>query len=437
MKRDLYAFSILFPITLLLSACRPDMQSTLEPEGFPEPTISTLAATPDLPAVESIQLYTTQNNLLGNHLIQGSLDLPNASTTDIPLDGTPVWLTSAPFGDGALFAVVLENGQTQAFAVTGQTHEPIEISPAQLPAGMPPLLAVLDGEAQLTAPPQDASLLTNPLLVADRLVYIAANGDLVLSDSTSQNRLPVNALLDARLLLDERNRLLLLSGPTNRYKHGVLGDELEASGITLIETAPELRVIRNIPIEAPDVVEGISPIWADLDEDGQREIVVTLSNNQGGARIAVFREDGSLLAESPPIGQGYRWRHQVAVAQFQPDQPPLIVSIRTPHIGGVVEFFQLIAGRLEPVRETGGFSAHSLGSRNLDSAVAGDFNNDGIAELLAPEQSHTALGIIAFDGTLATTPLDGILTSNLSVTNNEGKIFIGAGTPGNLRIWSP
>jgi hypothetical protein len=437
MKRDFDVISILFLITLFLSACRPDVQRTLETAVLSEPTTAILSGTPDLPTGETTQIYTTQNNLLGNHLVEGSIDLHNASITDIPLDGTPLWLASAPFEEGAIFAVVLENGQTQAFLMQGRSYQSYQIAPVQLPAGMPPLLAVSDGNAQLSVPPPDASSLTNPLWVNGRLLYIGANGDLVSSDSIAQTRLPVQALPDARLLLDESNRLLLLTGPTNRYDHGVLGDKMEASAITLVETEPELRVVRNIPIEAPDVVEGISPIWADLDEDGQREIIVTLSNNQSGARIAAFREDGSLLAESPPIGLGQRWRHQIAVARFDPDQQPLIVSIRTPHIGGVVEFFQLISGRLEPVREAGGFSAHTIGSRNLDAAVAGDFNNDGIPKLLAPDQTHTTLGVIAFDGTLTTVSLDGTLTSNLSVTNNDGHLFIGAGTPGNLRVWSP
>ena len=437
MKRDLHVIIILFLAALLVSVCNPQFERTPTSAVLSEPTVINLAVTPELPAGESIQINTTQNDLTGNRFIDGSIDLQNASIINIPLNGTPLWLASSPFEDGALFAAVLENGQTQAFLIKGQTYEQYDILPAQLPAGMPPLLFVSDGQAQLIVPSQDASPFTHPLLIDNKLVYISTGGDLVITDSNSQTRLPVNALPDARLLLDEKKRLLLLSGPTNRYDHGVLGDEMEASSITLIETEPELRVIVNIPIDPPDVVEGISPIWADLDEDGEREIIVTLSNPQGGARIAAYRQDGSLLAESPSIGLGYRWRHQIAVAGFEPGRPPLLVSIRTPHIGGVVEFFQLNAGRLDPVRETAGFSAHTIGSRNLDSAVAGDFNNDGTPELLAPDQTHTSLGVISLDGILIIVPLDGVLTSNLSVTDNHGTLYVGAGTLGNLRIWSP
>lgn len=166
---------------------------------------------------------------------------------------------------------------------------------------MPPLLAISDDLAQLVIAPQDASSLSNPILIEGTLVYIAANGDVVSHESTSQTRLPIDALPDARILLDEGQHLLVLTGPTNRYDHGVLGDDLEASRITLIETKPEPRVLLTIPIEAPDVIEGISAIWADLDQDGIREIIVSLSNDQSGARLAAFREDGTLFAEGAAV----------------------------------------------------------------------------------------------------------------------------------------
>jgi hypothetical protein len=302
---------------------------------------------------------------------------------------------------------------------------------------MPPVLEVSENGIQLITPPFDASPLTHPISLNGMLVYIASNGDLVMSGSESQTRLPINALPDSRILVDDTNRLVILTEPTTRYDHGIAGDEFEASAIVIVETEPEFRVIQTIPIEAPDVIEGISAIWADIDNDGTRDIIITLSNNQNGSRIVAYREDGTLLAESDPIGLGYRWRHQIAVAAFEPNKPPLLVDVRTPHIGGIVEFLQFTDGKLEVVQEIRGFSTHSIGSRNLDSALAGDFNNDGIIEMLAPDQEHINLGIISLDGVIDTIPLDDVLTSNLSATSIDGKLYIGAGTPDNLRIWIP
>jgi len=418
-----------------LSGCIPaDKSVTVEPTPSEPMATMVVPATQVSTFIENPQLQnTTQNNLTGNHFIKGSLDIQNASFIDIPLDGKPVWLVSTPWMNGVIFVAVMEDGRAQAFKFMEQTYETTEITPAQLPAGMPPLLITSNNKPQLVSPPIDASLLTNPILVGDYLVYIASNGDLVINDA----RLSVNALPDSRILVDENIHLLVLSDPTTRYDHGVVGDELEASAITLIETEPEIRVIRTIKIQEPDVIEGISAIWADINNDEYGDIIVTLSNNQTGARIVAFNEDGSLLAESDPIGLGYRWRHQLAVAEFEADKPPFLVSVRTPHIGGIVEFFQYNNGRLEIVKEIKGFSAHSIGSRNLDSAIAADFNNDGIVELLAPDQPYTSLGVISINGVLATIPLKDVLTTNLSGTEVGGKLYVGAGTQGNLRIWVP
>jgi len=422
-------------VNIINSGCTPEGQNVVVEMSPAEPTTVILQPAIEVtpPSYMNQTQMSTQNDLSGNHYITGKMDIQTASVIDIPLKGIPIWLVGAAMDDGALFVAVMEDGKASAFKVKGQAYEPAEIMPAQLPAGMPPLLITSNNKSQLVSPSNDASLLTNPILFGGKLVYIASNGDLAIKDA----RLPVNALPDSRILVDENNRLLVLSEPTTRYDHGVVGDELEASAITLLETEPEIRVIRTIIIHEPDVIEGISAIWADINNDGNRDIIVTLSNNQTGARISVFNEDGTLLAESDPIGLGYRWRHQLAVAQFDADKPPLLVSIRTPHIGGIVEFFQYNNGKLEIVKEIKGFSTHSIGSRNLDSAIAADFNNDGIVELLAPDQSHTSLGVVSINGVLTTIPLNDVLTTNLCATVFERKLYVGAGTQGNLRIWAP
>ena len=209
--------------------------------------------------------------------------------------------------------VALEDGRVQAFsALEGRISE-IEITPKKLPPGMPPLLEVLAGQPRLVVPPAaDASPLTAAAALdarAGRLVYIAQNGDLVVWERGEVARLAVDALPDARLLVDERRRILFLSKPTSRYDHSVLGDGLEAASITLVETEPGARVLNSIHVDPPDVFEGIAPIWADLNGDGEREIIATRSDAEKGARVVVFNEDGEMVASGPSIGRGYRWRN--------------------------------------------------------------------------------------------------------------------------------
>lgn len=422
---------IIFVLIFLITACGSTNESGTE-------TISPNSETPYTPIiVEGADVFTTQNNLSGNHVIGGATNLTNAAVLDIPLDAKPIWLVSAPFKGDVVFVAVMYDGKVSAFKISGDSYEPFDISPSQLPAGMPPTLIVTSDSIQLITPPNDASPISSPIIVADKLIYIATNGDLVMSGSESQTRLPINALPDSRILVDDENRLVVLTQPTTRYDHGIAGDEFEASAIALVETAPEIRAIKTIPIEAPDVIEGVSVIWADIDNDGARDIIVTLSNSQSGSRIVAYLEDGTLLAESDPIGLGFRWRHQIAVAVFAPDQPPMLVDVRTPHIGGIVEFLKFKDGKLEVVYETRSFGTHTIRTRSLDSALAGDFNNDGIIELLAPDQGHSNLGIISLDGLIASLPLDDVLTSNLSAADLDGKLYLGAGTEGNLRVWIP
>ena len=106
----------------------------------------------------------------------------------------------------------------------------------------------------------------------------------------------MDALPDARLLVEEQERVLLLTTPSSRYPHGIAGDQVEATEITLLETRPSLKAVTRISIPGQRVVEGISPIWADLNGDGQREIFVTISDGEQSAQVVVYSESGDQLA---------------------------------------------------------------------------------------------------------------------------------------------
>ena len=380
----------------------------------------------------------------GNRLAAGRGGLPAAEVLDIALDGLPVWVVAAPAGRGSAWMVALEDGRVQTFRVVDGRSAPVPLEASILPVGTPPVLAIEEDLRPRLANVVggDASALSHPVLLADeRLVYIAADGDLVLLDSGGSQRLGINALPDARILVDEDERLLLYTRPTTRYDHAVLGDGLEAQSAVLVETAMGLQVALQIDFEP--VAEGIAPLWADLDGDGQREIVATLSDAERGARIAVFTADGLLLAEGPPIGQGLRWRHQLAIATFAGDGIAEIAVVRTPHIGGSVEFYRRRGAVLDIATQLSGYSSHALGSRNLDMALAGDFDGDGDLELLLPTQDFARLGAVertAFGSRVAwEIEVGGSLTTNLAaVQQADGGLLVGVGHEGEvLRIWLP
>jgi hypothetical protein len=264
----------------------------------------------------------------------------------------------------------------------------------------------------------------------------------VLWENAEIARLAVDALPDARLLVDEDDRVLLITGPTERYDHGVLGDVLEATAITLIETQPYLRVAAIIPVVTPAVIEGIAPIWADVTGDGAREIIVTISDRLSGGRLVVYDEAGQVVASGPAIGLGYRWRNQMALVPG-PGGAREIVDVLTPHINGVVEFYQMQSSRLDIVAQAPGYTSHVIGSRNLDMGLAGDFDGDGLVEVVLPNQALTSLGAVRHEAQGAVVawelPIDGLVSTNLAgLALVDGSLALGVGLQdGRIRVWSP
>ena len=420
-------------------------EPSLTPAWASSLTAATLTPTPPETPLPP-QFGYTHLRSDGNRLLAGQGRLPEVKPIDITLAGPPQWLVAAPFGrDTSAWVAVLSDGRTEGFIIsTGGVVTPTAVTPAELPSTMPPLLRVEQGVLSLVTPPTTAaSLQTHPIILppTDTKVSVQANGDLLFGDNPNLASLPVSALPDARLLSDGTGRLLLYSNPTSRYAHGVLGDAFEAGGITLVETQPEQMVTAVIPIPKPSVGEGIAPIWADLTGDGEREIIVTLSNADQGAQIVLFNQAGEQIAAGPPIGRGSRWRHQLAVAPFAPDGSLELAAVLTPHIGGVVEFYRLEADGLKIVAQLPGYTSHVLGTRNLDMAAAGDFDGDGRYELLLPNQPRTELGVIrrtAEGATVAwTVSLDGVLSTNVAgVTLPDGRLAVGVGRDdGVLRVW--
>jgi hypothetical protein len=366
----------------------------------------------------------------GNRYTALKANLPESKPLDIRLTGKPVWV----IGIEDLWAAVLADGQVQAFRIEDGKARPESIETIGISPDAPPVLVrERNGGAALIS-----SGLTSPMPVsAGTLEAEIKNGRFMLSGKP----LRFNPLPDSRILSDGKGRLLVLTGPTRAYSHGVLGDALEATGFVLIELKGK-RASLKLSIVKEGVIEGTSPIWADLDGDGLREVILTVSDDETGARISAYNEDGSLKAESLPVGRGYRWRHQIAVAPFGPGGELELASVLTPHIGGTVEFLRQKDERLKPVASVQGYSSHMIGSRNLDMAVAGDLDSDGRVELLVPAEDFKALAALRRTGEGVVEPwrldLPGKLSTNIAVTGYEGRAVLGVGTDtGVLRLWIP
>ncbi|MCP4263274.1 MAG: hypothetical protein GY774_38060 [Planctomycetes bacterium] len=396
-------------------------------------------------STEANSSYTYQQTT-GNRLISGHGNLPSAKTLDVTLLDEPRWVVAFPIGISSVWVVVLADGQIQVFLLTGNI---VEHLPVDHPNSVisPPALGLIDDSIQLMIPhtPSGAPL-THPVLLNFPQLTLASlgiEGNLVIWEYDRITHLLIDALTDSRLLTDEKGRVLVLTNPSTRYAHGILGDTIEATGVALVETLPCPQVIVEISVPSPYVIEGLSPIWADLDGDGSREILITVSDAVEGARLLAYTEDGVQHSSGQAIGRGYRWLHQLAVAPFGPNGEVEIATVLTPHIGGIVEFYQLIDNRLEVVARVPGYSTHVIRSRNLDMALAADFDSDGRIELLVPYQQFDTLGAIrrTVDGAEVawSIPVGGRISTNIAAVQlADENIVVGVGHSEKiLRLWIP
>ncbi|MDH5544969.1 MAG: hypothetical protein OEZ43_05215 [Gammaproteobacteria bacterium] len=382
----------------------------------------------------------------GNRLVTGTANLSTTTPIDIDLPARANWLAAVHSGNDSYWVAVLENGEAKAYKLSGSVATEVSLTPARVNKETQPVPVLQeDGTLALANVFAGASTYTSPVILdyaTGKRAYIADNGDLVVNDGGNLQRLAINALGYARILVDEDQRVAVLTGPTLRYAHQVLGNEHEnAASITIVETSPALKVLSKIDVPSNDVIEGNPLIWVDVDGDGQRELVTTVSNITQGARVVVYKEDGTVLSQSAPIGSAYRWRHQVAVAPFGGGTEQQLVSVYIPHLGPVLEYIDMTNGSRNTSNSTLNYSSHLQISLNLDKSLTGDFDGDGKLEILLLNRSSRAelaafeLGEngVAKDWALA---LNDEFTSNLAAVQlDNGAIVLGAGQNRQLLLW--
>ena len=368
--RSLHLWIWISLLGVLAAACNADtaVPTTGASEGPPVAAITMTGSS-----------VPTHQGLDGNRFVAGE-GQPPGSETLVMSDEPILWLAGYDDGLGSVVVAVDATGRVTVADAANR----VASGPIALPPGMPPLV-VSSLDSHVVPNLDGAAPFSVPAVYEDgTLLYVADTGDLVVVADDRSQRFAVDALPDGRIVVGASGRALVLTEPTNRYGHAVLGDEVEAAGFVVFD-AGSGTVTASRTLDAPAVFEAVVPMWADVDDDDVDEIVLTVSDPDGGARIVVYEEDGSLLAEGPPIGRGFRWRHLIAVGPFGPGGETEIAVVRTPHIGGVLEMYRLQDEGLVIVDSLAGpFGSHALRSRNLDMAVAGDFDRDGQPEIVLP-----------------------------------------------------
>jgi hypothetical protein len=365
----------------------------------------------------------------GNRYVEGAGRVPEVDPVDVSLPAEARWVVAAldRSDETVVVASVLTDGKVRAFRVDGCEVGPVE--PFSSYGQGPPLLVVDEGASRLA---RTGSVFSHPTPIPGGSIVVNNDGRITLPGG----KLAVSAHADARIVTE--GRLAYFLGPPTNYDHGALGDRVEGQQVTIVD--PETR--ENWTLDPPyGVIEGLSPILTEI--AGELDVLVTASDEERGASLALLRDDGSeggtVVATSDPVGEPFGWRHQIAVAPFGPDGEIEIASVRRPHAAAEAEFHRLEGDRLARTASLGSYPSHEFGSRNLDRAAAGDFDGDGRPELLVPAPETGVLAGLrrTDDGVAEVWRVDAgaPLSSNVAATRGPEGVVLAVGTPGGLRIW--
>lgn len=230
--------------------------------------------------------------------------------------------------------------------------------------------------------------------------------------------LPSDALPDGKVIHSkELGGRIYLARPTTRYRHGVLGDAIEAQAVVL-EREDGSKEVVDAGRDA--VFEDLTPRVFNLDNEGHPKILVVKSYLDRGSSLAVIgRNSGGelvVLDETPAIGTAHRWLNPAGVASFTGGKEKEVALVRMPHALGRLELWRWIKGKLQKVAEVSDTSNHAIGSRLLGQSAVADFNGDGVADLSIPSFDRSSLRLLSFkDGVseIARIPLRGLIASNI------------------------
>jgi FG-GAP-like repeat len=272
----------------------------------------------------------------------------------------------------------------------------------------------------------------------DDLLAVAADGAVVLiarlpSAPRIVSRVEARALPDARITLadldgDGMPEAVVLTDPTERYGHGILGDRLEAASVSVIGITPFGLSLRARHPLATAVFEDLVPVLAPISETGRAVVLLARSAPEAGSVVAALGwRDGALVttSESAAVKPGSsEWVHVIGAANLGGDATPEIVAVRVPQAGGVLTAFRRKGSVLDVVAQVPGFASHVAGSRNQDQALLADLDGNGRLEVVLPRQSRVAVAALELEAgrwvERWSVTLRGPIESNLGAADVDG-----------------
>lgn len=256
---------------------------------------------------------------------------------------------------------------------------------------------------------------------------------------------PPQALPDAVMVPGAHGVWAWLDQPTTRYGHGVLGDAIEAGGLSVGYPNGSRK---TLTLQNDRVFEDRAPRFVDINGDGRDEILTVTSYLDRGAALTLVdpgNADGAdprVIAEAAPIGTPNRWLNPVGAGDVDGDGRTEVLAVITPHIGGTLTAYEWRGDALVVDHELSGFSNHAIGSRELGLSGLADLDRptDGIDEAIVPDAQRRAMTVVRFTGTprvirkidlsgrivhkLVTYDLDGDLTPELVFGLDDGSLVV-------------
>ncbi|MCG7519687.1 VCBS repeat-containing protein [Ruegeria sp. Ofav3-42] len=167
--------------------------------------------------------------------------------------------------------------------------------------------------------------------------------------------------------------------PTDRYAHGVLGDDIEygaleiktsnaASQGLLIQPVYKYSTI-TIKLPLDRVFEDLEPRIVDIDQDGTSEVIVVESSVYEGAQLAIYDSRGEKIAATPHIGTRFRWLAPVGAADLDGDGNVEIAYVDRPHLAKTLRIWRFENGKLTEIASLPNLTNHRIGEDFISSGL--------------------------------------------------------------------
>ena len=181
------------------------------------------------------------------------------------------------------------------------------------------------------------------------------------------------SIVEARITETDSGNTLIANawydGATDRYAHGVLGDAIEPSSLSVTDSD---GCTVTAELNKEHVFEDLAPRLANLDGKPGTEIVTIRSHQNYGAQIAVYQlTDNKLevLASTPYIGTANRWLAPVGIADFNNDGDMDIAFVDRPHLAKVLRVWSFRDNELVQIANKSGYSNHNIGEDFISGGI--------------------------------------------------------------------